>query len=247
MGRICPTAGWYSDSPEAYMKYFRKHPDLILIANYPESTHRVRHARQTTSEDLSKIIVHTISTALGSTKKILLLTDATEEISRNAFITKTAWNKGNPLSIGQLIRRLFYNYQTQTICCIYHTELFGKFWTTLITPLLLLVLRLSGKRTLIVMLTTPKSPLYPTVKQTLAFWVSFLYQSLLAIVATTVIVGEKPLAKTISRRIGKQSVIVLPMTFRTLKERRTAGNIFYEELFPSPIKNLGLASMLKET
>lgn len=226
------------------MKYFRKHPELLLIANYPQGGHRVRHGRQTTTEDVSKIIVHTISAALGSTKKILLLTDAPEELSRRPFITKTSWSTTNPLSIGQLVNGLLYNHQAHTVCCIYHPDLFGNVWTAIFTPPLLTALRFSGKRVLLIMINAPKSSIYPTLKQTFAYWLSILYRCVLTVLSTTTIVSEKPLAKTLRRRTGKRSVVVLPMTFRSLKERKIAGNILREELFPSPIKDLGLIHYL---
>lgn len=226
------------------MKYFRRHPDLLIIANYPEGVHRIRHARLTTAPQLSKILVHTITGALAKTKKILLLTDTANERPHAGWITRTTWVAGKPYSLFRLIGRLIYNHETHTICILFHPELFGRFWTDLFTLLLLGPLRLTGKHTMIVFLTTPKLSVQPTIGQTIRYFIRFALFTLLTALASKTIVGEKPFAHKLMRLTGKRTILAIPMTFRTLKERRIEGNILSEELFPSPIKNLGLVHYL---
>ncbi len=212
------------------MKYFRKHPDLILLANYPEGTHRIRHARRTTPTQLSKILVNTITSSVDKTKKILLLTDATDTKQHAGCITRTAWTMNNPFSLLRLINRFIYNHETRTICILYHPELFGRFWTSLCMPLLLVLLRLTGKQITILFLTTPKLSSQPTIGQTLRYFMRRAILVVLRWLATQTVGGEK-----------STSSILIPMTFRSLKERRIAGKIIHEELFPSPTHNLGLS------
>lgn len=145
------------------MKYFRRHPDLLLIANCPEAG--------------------TIARILSPGKKILLLTD-------------------------HIIPKLIYNHETHTICILYHPGLFGRFWTDLVTPVLIAILRLCGKRVITVFLRARKMPIH----------------TIIAALATR--------------------TLTIPRKFRSRKERRVVGNKLYEELFPSPIKNLGLAHYL---
>lgn len=226
------------------MKYFRRHPDLLLIANYPQGGHRVRHARLTTPPQLAKMLVHTITGPLAKTKKILLLTDTANETPHAGWITRTAWVMGKPQSLFWLIGRLIYNHETQTVCVLYHPELFGQFWTDLFTLLLIGSLRLTGKHTMIVFLTIPKLSVQPTLGQTIRYFTQFAIFVVSTAFASKTIVGEKSFAHKLMRLTGKKTILAIPMTFRTLRERKIAGRIFSEELFPSPIKNLGLVHYL---
>ncbi len=228
------------------MKYFRKHPDLLIIANYPDGTHRVRHGRLTTPAQLSKILVHTILSMLAKTKKILLLTDATEEKKHAGFITRTSWVNGKPLSMFQLISRLIYNHETHTICILFHPDLFGRFWTDFITLFLIATLRITGKHAMIVFLTTPKLSLQPTMVQTFRYFIRVGLLGVLTTIATQAVVGEKPFAGKLIHMTGKKTVLAIPMKFRSMKERRIVGKLMGEVLFPSPTHNLGLANMLKK-
>jgi hypothetical protein len=208
------------------MKYFRKHPDLLLIANYTETAKRVRRARQTTPQELSKILVHTIASKLKD-KKILLLTDA-PDAHHGGYITRTCWAIGKPMTLRHLVSRLLYNHQTDTACVLYHANLFGLLPTILFFPALLLSLRLTRKRLVIVFLTVPHVSARPTLAQAVHYFARVWFQSMLAAIATSVISTETSLA------------------IRSLKDRHTVGKILEDELFPSPIKNLGLANMLKK-
>lgn len=226
------------------MKYFRKHPDLLIIANYPEGVHRVRHARQTTPAQIAKILVHTITGQLGKTKKILLLTDSTDEKPRTGWITRTAWAAGKPQSLTRLISRLIYNHETHVVCVLFHPDLFGRFWTDFITLFLVATLRITGKHTMIVFLTTPKLTLQPTLVQTFRYFIRFGLLGVLTTMATKAVVGEKPFAGKLVHMTGKKTVLTIPMTFRSMKERKIAGKLISEELFPSPTHNLGLTHYL---
>jgi hypothetical protein len=157
------------------MKYFRIHPDLLLIANYPKGDTFVR----------------TITMPLSKTKKILLLTDASDEIQHKGFITRTAWTAGRPFSLIYLLDRLIYNHETHTICILYHPELFGRFWTPLLTLLLLLSLRLTGKQITIVFLTTPKIPSQPSIMQALVYFLRCFMQTILRALVHKTISGKQ--------------------------------------------------------
>lgn len=207
------------------MKYFRKHPDVLIIANYPQVARRVRKTRQTTPEELSTLLVNTIAAALKNDKKILLLTDTPEEKSRAGFITITAWNREQPFFLTELVHRLIYNFQTKTVATLYHRELFDAYGTLLITPILLTLLRISGKRTILVFLTTPSLPAHPTILKALTYILRVAYRKVLSVLSTGV---------------------VAPVSIRTLKERRMAGKMLTEKLFPSPLANLGLKSLLRQ-
>ncbi len=226
------------------MKYFRKHPDLLIIANYPEGVHRVRHARSTTPPQIAKILVHTIARQLGKTKKILLLTDDTDEKPRTGLITRSAWAVGKPQSLTRLISRLIYNHETHAVCVLFHPDLFGRFWTDAFTILLIASLRITRKRTIIVFLTTPKLSVQPTVLQTIRYFIRFGILALLAVLATQAVVGEKSFAGKLIKNTGKKTILTIPMTFRSMKERKITGKILGEELFPSPTHNLGLTHYL---
>ncbi|MCX6791989.1 MAG: hypothetical protein NT149_03045 [Candidatus Gottesmanbacteria bacterium] len=226
------------------MKYFRKHPDLLIIANYPEGMHRIRRARLTTAPQLSKILVHAITSTLAKTKKILLLTDSPDTKKHTGFITRTSWAAGKPFSIFQLTNRFIYNHETHTVCLLFHPDLFGRFWTDFFTLFLIGSLRITGKHTMMVFLTTPKLSVQPTLLQTIRYFIRFALYALYTTLATKTVVGEKLLAHKLMRLTGKKTILAIPMTFRSLNERRIAGKIFNEELFPSPIKNLGLTHYL---
>lgn len=228
------------------MKYFRKHPDLLIIANYPEGVHRVRHARTTTPAQIAKILVHTLAGQLGKTKKILLLTDATDEKPRRGWITRTAWAVGKPQSFTRLISRLIYNHETHAACVLFHPDLFGRFWTDASILFLITSLRITGKHTMIVFLTTPKLSVQPTIVQTIRYFIRYGILVLLATLTTHAVVGEKSFAGKLRHSTGKRTILTIPMTFRSLKERKIAGKILGDELFPSPTHNLGLANMLKK-
>lgn len=228
------------------MKYFRIHPDLLIIANYPDGAFRIRHGRQTTPQQLSNILIHTISKTLSRGKKILLLTDNPDAKKRNGFILRNAWVIGKPQSIFRLMSRLIYNHETHAVCVLYHPELFGRFWTSLITPVLILVLRLSGKQVMTVFLTTPKLSALPTIAQTIRYFMRFGLNTILSIISGRTITGEKTLTHKLIRLTGKKTIITIPMTFRSLKERHQAGHILSEHLFPSPTENLGLSHLLKK-
>jgi hypothetical protein len=228
------------------MKYFRKHPDLILIANYPDGAHRLRYARLTTPPQLSKILVNTITGPITKTKKILILTDAPANKKRAGWITKTAWETNNPLSFFLLLSRLIYNHETPTICILFHPRLFGRFWTNAFTPGLILMLRLSGKQVVTIFLTTPRLSAQPTLEQTCQYFLQFSLISAMTALTSITVVGEKSFAHKLTRLTGKKGILTIPMTFRTLKERRHAGQILNENLFPSPTQNLGLSHLLKK-
>lgn len=210
------------------MKYFRKHPDLLIIGNYPTSTKRVRHVRQTSPQELSKILIRTITSLLRQ-KKILLLTDAPEEI-HTGCITRTSWLYAQPLSLQRLISRLIYNFQTDTVCLLYHSDLFAPWWlliTAVFTPILLGILRLTGKRTVIVFLTTPSLSSHPKLAQAVLYFLRMASRRTLSALASVAITSET------SRAV------------RSLKERREVGKIITDTLFPSPTHALGLASILE--
>jgi hypothetical protein len=207
------------------MKYFRKHPDLLLIANYPSTAKRVRRIRQTTPQELSKILVQTIAAKLKG-RKILLLTDASGDKPHAGYITRTSWTVGNPITLRHLASRLLYNHQTDTICILYHANLFGLVPTILVLPSILLTLRLTRKRLIIVFLTIPRVSPHPTLAQALVYFLRVLFQSILSLIASSVITTETSHA------------------IRSLKERHNVGKIITDELFPSPIKNLGLTHYL---
>jgi hypothetical protein len=224
------------------MKYFRKHPDLLLIANYPDSADRIRQARQTTPPQLAAILVNTISAQLKKTKKILLLTDAADDTQHAGLITRTAWVMNKPLSVFRLINKLIYNHGTRVICILYHPELFGRFWTGLFTPFLIIAFRISGKHVTIISITTPKISTQPTVVQTAVYFLRFTLLIIFSVIANQMNVGEKPIAHKLERLTGKKTIITIPMSFRSIKERHAAGQIIADELFPSPTHNLGLLS-----
>jgi hypothetical protein len=226
------------------MKYFRIHPDIILIANYPESTHRVRRVRVTTPTQLSKILITAITSALGKTKKILLLTDAPNARPRAGWITSTSWVTGKPYTCLRLVRHLIYNHETRAVCVLYHPELFGRFWTTIFILPLFGFFRLTGKHVTTILLAIPKLPAQPTIVQTIRYFMQFALLIIVTILTHIPVVGEHTFARKLMQLTRKKTIITVPMTFRTLKERKTAGNILKEELFPSPIKNLGLTHYL---
>lgn len=228
------------------MKYFRKHPDLLIIANYPDGMHRIRHGRQTTPQQLSKILIHTITGTLTKTKKILLLTDSPDERKHTGFIARTSWVIGKPHSLFQLIGRLIYNHETRSVCILFHPELFGRFWTDLVTPGLILLLRLSGKQVMTVCLTTPKLSVQPTVGQTCRYFLRFALTSAITTLTSIAVAGEKSFAHKLLRVSGKYTIFTIPMAFRSLRERRHAGQLLSERLFPSPTHNLGLSHLLKK-
>jgi hypothetical protein len=207
------------------MKYFRKHPDLLLIANYPSTAKRVRRIRQTTPQELSKILVQTIAAKLKG-KKILLLTDAPDNKPHSGYIAKTSWTVGNPMTLRRLMSLLLYNHQTETVCVLYHAALFGLIPTIFFLPPILLALRLTRKRLIIVFLTIPRVSPRPTLLQAAVYFSRVWFQGILSLIASAVITTETSLA------------------IRSLKERYTVGKIIAEELFPSPIKNLGLTHYL---
>ncbi len=207
------------------MKYFRKHPDLLLIANYPSTAKRVRRVRQTTPQELSKILVHTIVSKLKG-KKILLLTDAPDDTQPTGYITRTCWTVHKPITLRYLVSRLLYNHQTDTVCVLYHANLFGLTSTILFLPAILLALRLTRKRLVIVFLTTARMGAHPTLVAAAVYFSRVWFQRMLSLVATSVIPTETSLA------------------IRSLKDRHTVGSIIADELFPSPIKDLGLIHYL---
>ena len=151
------------------MKYFRKHPDLIIIANYQKSS-----------------LIKRIIRKLGTSQKVLLLTDAPDDIQHKGFITRTAWTPGLPLSVFRLVNRLIYNHQTLNICILFQPELFGRFLTGLFTPILILALRLTGKRITIMFLTRPRISPYPTVGQTITYYSRYAIQKILRALAHTI-------------------------------------------------------------
>ena len=214
------------------MKYFRKHPDILFIANYPEGNHRVRHGRLTTPPLLAKILVRTIAGSL-KTKKILLLTDAPEKTQRAGFIQRTALVTGKPHTCFHLISQLIYNHETRTVCILFHPELFGPLWTGFFTLFLVGFLRLMGKQITIIFLTTPKLSPQPTLGHTIQYFLRYALLAILNTLSQQTVGGDKKIAR-----------ILIPLTFRSLKERRLAGKIVTEELFPSPTHNLGLAHYL---
>jgi len=228
------------------MKYFRIHPDLLIIANYSDGAFRIRHGRQTTPQQLSNILIHTIIKTLSSGKKILLLTDSPDAKKHKGFIIRTAWDAGKPQSILRLVSRLIYNHETHAVCVLFHPELFGRFWTSLIMPALILLLRLSGKKVMTVFLTTPKLSAQPTIVQTIRYFMRFGLNTILTAISGRTITGEKTLTHKLMRLTGKKTIVTIPMTFRSLKERHQAGHILGGQLFPSPTENLGLSHLLKK-
>ncbi len=226
MGGFCILTNRHVDCVEEHMKYFRKHPDLLIIANYPTITARVRKSRQTTSEELSTLVVRTILSTLKNSKKILLLTDEPEETSRAGFITITAWNRQKPFFLSELVYRLIYNFQTKPVFILYHAELFGAYSTILIMPILLALLLLSGKRTVLAFLTMPTLSTRPTIAKAILYILRVTYRRILSLLST---------------------VVIEPKPIRTYKERHIAGKLFVEELFPSPVRDLGLQHTVTRT
>jgi hypothetical protein len=226
------------------MKYFRKHPDLLIIANYPEGVHRVRHPRSTTPAQIAKIIIHTLTSTLAKSKKILLLTDSPDVKKHTGFITRTSWTAGKPLSIFRLTNRLVYNHETHTVCLLFHPDLFGRFWTDFFTLTIIGSLRITGKQTMVAFLTTPKLPVQPTIVEAIRYFIRFGLFALFTTLATRTVVGEKSFASKLMQLTGKKTILTIPMAFRSMKERKIAGKIMGEELFPSPTQNLGLIHYL---
>lgn len=206
------------------MKYFRKHPQLLIIANCTDTAKRVRRVRQTTPQELSKILIHTIVSTLKD-KKILLLTDAADA-HHAGYITRTCWTPDKPMTLRHLVSRLVYNHQTDTVAVLYHAHLFGLVPTILFLPAILLTLRFTRKRLVVVFLTVPHVSSRPTLVQAAHYFARVWFQRVLSLLSTSVISAETSLA------------------VRSMKDRRTAGKIIADELFPSPIKDLGLTHYL---
>jgi hypothetical protein len=104
--------------------------------------------------------------------------------------------------------------------------LFGLVLTILFLPFFLLTLRLTGKRLVIVFLTIPRVSPHPTLPQATVYFLRVWFQSILSLIASAVITTETSLA------------------IRSLRERHNVGKIIADELFPSPIKDLGLIHYL---
>ncbi len=208
------------------MKYFRKHPDLLLIANYPSTPLRVRHGRQTTSEEVSKILVNAIAGRLRG-KKILLLTDADDKKPHGRLIIRTCWDPGSIVSFRRMLRRLLYNFQTESICFLYHAGLFGRPGTILLLIPLLLTLRLGGKRVVMVFLTQPSLSTHPRIFPAVKYFLRVMFRWLIKMLTTAAIDVSQTRAT------------------RSIKERNATAQLIAEALFPSPTANLGLQSFLQ--
>ena len=227
------------------MKYFRKHPDVIIITNFPKVSHRVRHGRQTTPQQYSKILVRTIVSALKGAKKTLILTDAPVEKPHAGTAVQTAWATGKPYTLIRLINGIIYNHKTDTICILFHPELFGKPWTDLILPGLILFFRLIGKKVVLIFLITPKLPPLPSLLRTTEHFIRLALLSFMVLLSQTVIAGDKPFANHLTKLSGK-TITPISLGLQSLKERRGLSKFLYEKIFPSPLQDLGLINMLKK-